>query len=102
MVKDRHTSEFVVRLRRADPHFSNDPSFKRGFAQVLRRSPELVAMWATESGDQRGTPSACLDGNEAGWFDGARRNVRVHPDAAGAAADLIHRLAAWLARREIL
>jgi hypothetical protein len=38
----------------------------------------------------------------AGWFDGARRNVKVHPDTASAAAEFIHRLAAWLARREIL
>jgi hypothetical protein len=59
-------------------------------------------MWATWSGDQRWTPSAYLEGNEVGWYDGARRHVKVHADAASAAADFIHRLAAWLARREIL
>jgi hypothetical protein len=30
------------------------------------------------------------------------KGFAVHPDTASAAADFIHRLAAWLARREIL
>jgi hypothetical protein len=104
IVQDRNTSEFVVRLRLADQHFSDDPSFERSVAQVLQSSLELVTMWATWSGDQRWTPSAHLEGNEVGWYDGdgARRNVKVHPDTASATADFIHRLAAWLARREIL
>lgn len=102
IVQDRHMSEFVVRLRLADQHFSDDPSFERNVAQVLESSPELVAMWATWSGDQRWTPAVYLEGNEVGWYDGARRNVKVHPDTASAAADFIHRLAAWLARRETL
>jgi hypothetical protein len=102
IVRGRDASEFAARLRLADRHFSDDPSFERSVAQVLRGSPELVALWATWSGDQRWTPSAYLDGNEVGWYDGARRNLRVHPDGASAAADFIHRLAAWLARREIL
>jgi len=58
-------------------------------------------MWATWSGDQRWTPSAYLEENEVGWFDGGR-NVKVHADAASATAVFIHRLAAWLARTEIL
>lgn len=102
IVQDRHASEFVVRLRLADRHFIDDPSFERSVAQVLQSSPELVALWATWSGDQRWTPSAYLEGNEVGWYDGALRNLKVHPDTASAAADFIHRLAAWLARREIL
>jgi hypothetical protein len=102
IVRDRHTSEFVVRLRLADRHFIDDPSFERGVARVLQGSPELVGLWATWSSDQRWTPSAYLEGNEVGWFDGACRNVKVHPDTASAAADFIHRLAAWLARREML
>lgn len=102
IVQDWHEIEFATRLRLADRHFSDDPSFERSVAQVLRGSPELIARWATWSGDQRWTPSAYLEGNEAGWFDGVRRNVKVHPDAASAAADFIHRLAAWLARREVL
>jgi hypothetical protein len=102
IVRDRDASEFAARLRLADRHFSDDPSFERSVAQVLHGSPELVALWATWSGDQRWTPSAYLEGSEVGWYDGARRNMRVHPDAASAAADFIHRLAAWLARREIL
>jgi hypothetical protein len=102
IVKDRYTSEFVVRLREADQHFSDDSSFERSVAQVLRGSPELVTMWATWSGDQRWTPSAYLEGNEVGWFDGACRNMKVYPDTASAAADFIHRLAARLARRETL
>jgi hypothetical protein len=102
IVRDRHASEFVVRLRLADRHFSDDPSFERSVAQVLQGSPELVALWATFSGDQRWTPSAYMEGNEVGWYDGARRKLKVHPDTASAAADFIHRLAAWLARREIL
>jgi hypothetical protein len=102
IVQDRHASEIVVRLRLADGHFSHDPSFERSVAQVLQSSPELVALWATWSSDQRWTPSAYLEGNEVGWYDGARRNLKVHPDAANAAADFIHRLAAWLARGEVL
>ena len=102
IVRDRNASEFVVRLRLADRHFSDDPSFERSVAEVLRSSSELVALWATWSSDQRWTPSAYMEGNEVGWFDGARRNVKEHPDTASAAADFIHRLAAWLARREIL
>jgi hypothetical protein len=102
IVQDRHTREFVVRLRLADRHFSDDPSFERSVAQVLQGSPQLVALWATWSGDQRWTPCAYLEGNEVGWYDGARRNLKVHPDTASAAADFIHRLAAWLARREML
>jgi hypothetical protein len=86
----------------ADQHFIDDPSFEDSVAHVLQGSPDLVAMWAAWSGDQRWTPSAFLEGNQAGWYDGVRRNVKVHPDAARAAADFIHRLAAWLARREIL
>jgi hypothetical protein len=39
---------------------------------------------------------------EVGWFDGVRRNVRLHPDRGTAAADFIRRLAAWLSRREVL
>jgi hypothetical protein len=102
IVQDRHASEFAARLRLADRHFSDDPSFERSVAQALQSSPELVALWATWSGDQRWTPSPYLEGNEVGWYDGARRNLKVHPDTASAAADFIHRLAAWLARREIL
>jgi hypothetical protein len=102
IVRDRRSSEFPARLRLADRNFSDDPSFERSVAQVLQGSPELVALWATWSGDQRWTPSAYLKGNEVGWFDGACRKVKVHPDTASAAADFIHRLATWLARREIL
>jgi hypothetical protein len=102
IVEDRHAIEFAARLRLADRHFSDDVFFERSVAHVLQSSPELVAMWAAWSGDQRWTPSAYLEGNEVGWYDGARRNVKVHPDTASAAADFIHRLAAWLARREIL
>jgi hypothetical protein len=65
-------------------------------------SPELVALWAAWSGDQRWTPSAYMEGNEVGWYNGARRNLKAHPDSASAAADFIHRLAAWLARGEIV
>jgi hypothetical protein len=94
--------EFIVRLRLADRHFNDDPSFELTVARVLQSSPELVALWATWSGDQRWTPSAYLEGDKVGWYDGANRNVKVHPDTASAAADFIHRLAAWLARREVL
>jgi hypothetical protein len=61
---------------------SDAPSFERSVAQFLRSSPELIAMWATWSGDQRWTPSAYLEGIEVGWFDGACRDVKVHPDTA--------------------
>jgi hypothetical protein len=103
IVRERHASEFAARLRLADRHFIGDPTFERSVAQVLQSSPELVTLWATWSGDQRWAPSAYLEGNKVGWYDdGARRNLKVHPDTASAAADFIHRLAGWLARREIL
>jgi hypothetical protein len=102
IVRERHTSDFVVVLRQADRHFGDDPAFEHSVAQVLRSSPELVAMWPTWSSDQRWTPSAFLRGNEVGWFDGACRNLTEHADAASAAADFIRRLAAWLARGEVL
>jgi hypothetical protein len=102
IVQDRNASEFVARLRLADRHFTDDSSFERSVVQVLQGSPELIALWAAWSRDQRWTPSAYMEGNEVGWYDGARRNLKVHPDAASAAADFIHRLAVWLARGEIL
>jgi len=102
IVRHRSGPGFVSILRRADQHFDGDGAFEFALAHVLRADSALVDLWATWSVDQRSTPSAHLEGTEVGWFDGACRYVRVHPDQASAAADFVHRLAAWLARREIV
>jgi hypothetical protein len=62
----------------------------------------LVELWETWSADQRWTPSAYVEGTEVGWFDGACRNVRIHPDRGAAVAEFIRRMAAWLFRRVVL
>ncbi len=100
----RHRSEpgFVLMLRQADQHFDSDGAVELALMQTLRDDSALVDLWETWSADQRWTPSAYMEGTEVGWFDGARRFVTVHPDRASAAADFVHRLAALLARREIL
>ena len=74
---------------------------ERRRADVLRAQPALVDQWDLWSGDQRWTPSAYVEGTEGGWYDAGRRHVRVHADRAGAVADLIRRMAAWLARGEV-
>jgi|SRR5262245_6145042 len=102
IVRHRSEPDFVLMLRQADQHFDNDDVFELALAQGLREDSALVDLWETWSADQRWTPSAYFEGTEVGWFDGARRFVRVHVDRASAAADFVHRLAVWLARREIL
>lgn len=102
IVRHRSEPDFVPMLRQADQHFDGDGAFELTLAQTLRADSALVDLWETWSTDQRWTPSAYFEGTEVGWFDGARRHVQVHPDRASAAADFVHRLAAWLARREIV
>jgi hypothetical protein len=92
---------FVLLLQLADRHFA-DPGFEAALARSLRENPALIELWDAWSGDQRWTPSVYVEGTEVGWFDGERRNVRIHPDRGAAIADFIQRLAAWLARREVL
>ncbi|GAA1848167.1 hypothetical protein GCM10009687_12790 [Asanoa iriomotensis] len=100
-VEHRSERAFVLLLQLADRYFL-DPGFEDTLAQRLRENPALIELWETWSADQRWTPSAYLEGTEVGWFDGARRNVRIHPDRGAAAADFIRRMAAWLSRRAIL
>ena len=101
IVEHRSERSFVLLLKLADLYFS-DPLFEVALARSLRSQPDLVEQWETWSNDQRWTPSAYVDGIEAGWFDGHRRHVRIHSDRCAAVADFIHRLTAWLARREVL
>jgi hypothetical protein len=91
----------VLLLQLADRHLVN-PGFRHALAQSLHDNPALIERWEAWSQDQRWTPSAYLRATEVGWFDGARSNVRTHPDRGAAVADFIQRLAAWLARREVL
>lgn len=62
----------------------------------------MIELWETWSADQRWTPSAYVEEDKAGWYGGGRQYVRVHPDRSSAAADFIHRMTAWLSRREVL
>ena len=98
-----HSSEpaFVLLLQLADRHFT-DPGFESALARSLRDNPALIERWEAWSGDQRWTPGVYVEGTEVGWFEGVRRNVRIHPDREAAVADFIQRLAAWLSRREVL
>lgn len=100
IVEHRSEPAFVLLLQLADRHFS-DPGFEDDLAARLREKPTLIALWQTWSADQRWTPSAYVEETVTGWFDGARRHARVHPDRAAAVADFIHRMAAWLARRTV-
>jgi hypothetical protein len=101
IVDRRSEGTFINLLREADAKFL-DPRFEPQLAQALRAEPRLIDSWATYSADQRWAPSAYVDGSETGWYDAGYRHVRVHSDAAAAVADFIHRLAAWLARREVI
>ncbi|GIF74552.1 hypothetical protein [Asanoa siamensis] len=101
IVEYRSQPAFVLLLKLADRYFA-DPGFQDALARSLRENPAVVRSWEIWSAEKRWAPSAYLDGTEVGWFDGARRNIRVHPDRAAAVADLIRRLAAWLSRREVV
>ena len=92
---------FVSMLREANTEFQ-DAGFEAALADALRSEPRLCGLWATWSANQRWTPSAYVEGTETGWFDSARHLVRVHADEAAAVADFIHRMAAWLAKGEVL
>jgi hypothetical protein len=101
IVEHRSEPAFVLLLQLADHHFA-DPGFEDALALGLREHPALIELWETWSADQRWTPSVYVHRTEVGWFDGVRRNVRIHPDRGAAVADFIQRLAAWLSRREVL
>lgn len=101
IVERRGEPAFVDLLREADADFE-DAAFERALADVLRAEPRLTDLWATWSGDQRWTLSAYVEGKETGWYDSGSQHVRVHPDEPDAVADFVHRMAAWLARREVI
>ena len=101
IVASRNEAGFVDLLRAADGAFQN-PGFERALARALRDEPSLTSLWLTWSADQRWTPSAYVSGTETGWYDSCPQHVTVHPDEAAAVADFIHRMGAWLARREII
>jgi hypothetical protein len=101
IVKHRDEPAFVLLLQLADQFFA-DVEFERHLAECLRSEPALIELWDLWSGDQRSMPSVYIEGTEVGWFDGERRHVEVHPDRAGAVADFVHRLSAWLSRRAVL
>jgi len=101
IVERRDDAAFVHLLREADSEFA-DATFVLMLSDFLRAEPGLCDDWALWSGDQRWTPSAFVEGTTTGWFDTDRRHVRTHPDQASAVADFIHRMAAGLAREEIV
>jgi hypothetical protein len=88
-------------LRAADAEFQ-DSAFEPALADALRSEPSLVGQWQVWSADQRWTPSAYVEGVETGWYDAGCQHMRTHPDPAAAVGDFIHRMATWLARREVL
>ena len=101
IVEYRSQSAFVLLLKLADRHFG-DQGFEDALADCLRDKATLIELWETWSADQRWTPSAYVEENKVGWYDGGRLYVRVHPDRGAAVADFIHRMTAWLSRREVL
>lgn len=101
IVERRGEPEFVDLLREADADFE-DAAFEPALAEILRAEPRLTAQWVTWSDDQRWTPSAYLKGKKTGWYDSGCRHVRLHGDEADAVTDFVHRIAAWLARREVI
>jgi hypothetical protein len=101
IVEYKSESAFVLLLQLADRYFG-DPGFEASLADSLRANPSLIELWENWSADQRWSPSAYVEGTAAGWFDGERRYVQAHPDRGAAVADFIHRMAAWLSRREVL
>lgn len=101
IVEHRSSPAFVLLLQLADRHFA-DAGFEDALAATLGKKPQLIDFWETWSADQRSTPSAYVEEKTTGWYDSSRQNVRIHPDRAAAVADFIHRMAAWLARREVL
>jgi hypothetical protein len=103
IVERRDETAFVDLLRKVDAEFE-DAAFEPALADALRADPALIDQWNMWSGDQRWTPSAAVDGVKTAWVlpGAATDHVRVHSDGAAAVADFIHRMAAWLARREVL
>ena len=101
IVQRREDPAFVDLLREADADFE-DASFEPALADVLRSEPRLTDLWVTWSCDQRWTPSAYVRGKETGWYDSGYRHARVHSDTAAAVANFVHRMAAWIARREVI
>lgn len=101
IVEHRSESALVLLLQLADRHFC-DAGFEDALADSLRANATVIELWENWSADQRWTPSAYVDQTTAGWFDGGRQCVRVHPDRGAAVADFIHRMSAWLSRRELL
>jgi len=101
IVERRGEPAFIDLLREADAEFE-DAAFEPALADQLRDEPRLTELWAMWSGDQRWTPSAYVKGEETGWYDSGYQHLRVHPDAADAVADFVHRMTAWLARREVI
>ncbi|WP_151081433.1 hypothetical protein [Nocardioides cynanchi] len=103
IVERRDETALVDLLREADAEFE-DEAFEGALSASLRATPSLVDKWNMWSGDQRWTPSAAVDGVNTAWIlvGGTPVHQRVHEDAAAAVADFIHRMAAWLARREVL
>lgn len=101
IVEHRSDGMFIGLLRKADSAFE-DQSFEPSLADVLRAEPRLTHQWATWSADQRWTPSAYVEGTETGWYDAGYQHVRVHSNEAEAVANFIHRISAWLSRREVL
>ncbi|RYJ05550.1 MAG: hypothetical protein EON52_10975 [Actinomycetales bacterium] len=101
IVDARGGPDFITLLRAARLSFDR-PGFEDDVAARLRAAPRLVQAWDLWCGDQRWTPSAYVNGTEAGWYDGTRHFATQHPDEASATADFIHRLAAWLDDRTVL
>lgn len=102
VVEGGQDAELVDALRAVDARFEDSPDFEASLARFLRSRPDLVDAWASWSAAQRWTPSAYVEGVEAGWYDDGHRHVIAHADEAAAAADFIHRMSVWLAFRRVV
>lgn len=92
IVDSRGSQRFEEDLSAAGASFDS-PAFEPELAEYLRGDPGLVDRWQGLSWDQRSMPAAYVEGTEAGWFDGAFRDVVHHPDTAAAVADFVKRSA---------
>lgn len=75
----RSQSAFVLLLKLADRRFG-DQGFEDALTDRLRDKATLIELSETWSADQRWTPSAFVEENKVGWYDGGRQYVRVHPE----------------------
>lgn len=77
-------------------------SIRRLAQERIAADGTIIDAWQQYSYDKRSSPSPYLDGREVGFYDGGRRHVTQHPNAAAACADFVAREAAWVIERRVV